>query len=338
MKYTPSSTKTPSMQIYREITPLQESDVFVVLDSMSNGFDYPIHNHPEYELNLVAGMSGTRIVGDSTERYTDYDLVLLGPYLYHKWDGDAHLQATGTPYRVITIQFAMELFDSQLFQKDRFIAIKRMLRESTRGIRFHGETFEKAMRLMMALTEERGFDGVISFFQLLDILSISEEKHLLSSEGFTARSPRSESYRIQVAYGYILKRFADPNLRMADVAAQVGMSISAFSHFFRKGAFRSFSDFLIDVRVGHACKLLLDTDQTVSQVGFRSGFNNLANFNRQFRKWRGCTPLEYRRRHLRRDDFDWIHQVTPWQFIPQRNKQLQENIRPQAYATRLVHH
>ena len=68
------------MQVYREITPLKEHDLFVVLDSVSNGFDYPIHNHPEYELNLVAGISGTRIVGDSTERYNEFDMVLLGPY------------------------------------------------------------------------------------------------------------------------------------------------------------------------------------------------------------------------------------------------------------------
>ena len=106
------------MNIYREITPLKTPDVFVVLDSVCNGFDYPIHNHPEYELNLIAGMSGTRIVGDSIERYTDFDLVLLGPYLYHKWDGDAQLQQNGQPYRVITIQFSMELFSAQLFQKE----------------------------------------------------------------------------------------------------------------------------------------------------------------------------------------------------------------------------
>lgn len=325
------------MQIFRELTPLREADVFVVLDSMCNGFDYPIHNHPEYELNLVAGMSGTRIVGDSTERYTDYDLVLLGPYLYHKWDGDEQLQASGTPYRVITVQFAMELFDSHLFQKDRFIAIRRLLQDSARGIRFHGKTFEKAMLMMMTLTEDKGFTGIITFLELLDMLSLSQERELLSSEGFSARSPRSESNRIQVAYGYILKRFADPNLRMADVAAQVGMSESAFSHFFRKGAFRSFTEFLIDVRVGHACKLLLDTDQTVSQIAFRSGFNNLANFNRQFRSYRGCTPLEYRRRHLEKADFDWARQITPWQFLPGRNAPTQGSIRPQAYATRLVH-
>lgn len=324
------------MNIYREITPLKTPDVFVVLDSVCNGFDYPIHNHPEYELNLVAGMSGTRIVGDSTERYTDYDLVLLGPYLYHKWDGDAPLQQSGQPYRVITIQFAMELFSGQLFQKERFIKIRQLLRDSSRGIKFHGKTFEQAMHIMIGLTEDKGFTNIIEFLQLLDLLSQSTDTTLLATEGFSPQALRSESNRIQVAYGYILKHFTNPDLKIGDVAAQVNMSDSAFSHFFQKFAFRSFTDFLIDIRVGHTCKLLLDTDETVNQIASKSGFNNLANFNRLFKKYRSCTPVEYRRRFLEKSEFDWTHQITPWQFMPQKNG-TKEAIKPVSYATRLVH-
>ncbi len=324
------------MNIYREITPLKGPDVFVVLDSVCNGFDYPIHNHPEYELNLIAGMSGTRIVGDSTERYTDFDLVLLGPYLYHKWDGDAQLQQNGQPYRVITIQFAMELFSGQLFQKERFIKIRQLLRDSSRGIRFHGKTFEEAMRIMIGLTEDKGFTNIIEFLQLLDLLSQTSDTTLLASEGFSPKALRSESNRIQVAYGYILKHFANPDLKIGEVATLVNMSDSAFSHFFQKFAFRSFTDFLIDIRVGHTCKLLLETDQTVNQIASKSGFNNLANFNRLFKKHRSCTPVEYRRKYLEKAEFDWTHQVTPWQFMPQR-KGDKEAIKPSSYATRLVH-
>ena len=324
------------MNIYREITPLRAPDVFVVLDSVCNGFDYPVHNHPEYELNLVAGMSGTRIVGDSTERYTDYDLVLLGPYLYHKWDGDDQLQQSGQPYRVITIQFARDLFSGQLFQKERFYKIRQMLKDSSRGIKFHGKTFEEAMRIMINLTEDKGFTNIIEFLQLFDLLSQSAETTYLASEGFTPQALRSDSNRIQVAYGYILKHFSDSNMKIGDVAAQVNMSDSAFSHFFQKYAFRSFTDFLIDVRVGHACKLLLDTDETVNRICGKSGFNNLANFNRLFRKYRQCTPVEYRRRYLEKSDFDWTRQITPWQFLPSKT-QPKEGIKPMAYSTRLVH-
>lgn len=324
------------MNVYRELTPLKAPDVFVVIDSVSNGFDYPIHNHPEYEINLVAGMSGTRIVGDSTERYSDYDLVLLGPYLYHKWDGDDHLQQSGRPYRVITIQFAIDLFSGSMFQKERFLKIRKLLSDSSRGIRFYGKTFEEAMKLLISLTEDKGFANIIEFLQLLDLLSTSSELTFLASEGFSPRAPRSESNRIQVAYGYILKHFTDPELKISHVAAQVNMSDSAFSHFFQKCAFRNFTQFLIDVRIGHACKLLLHTDETINQISFKSGFNNLANFNRLFKKYRSCTPAEYRRRYLEKNEFDWTKQVTPWQFLPGK-AQAKEAIKPVAYSTRLVH-
>ena len=324
------------MNIYQEITPLKTSDIFVVLDSCNNGFDYPIHNHPEYELNLIIGMSGTRIVGDSTERYTDFDLVLLGPYLYHKWDGDVQLQNSGQPYRVITIQFAMGLINGQFFQKEQFHKIRKLMQDSSEGIKFYGKTLKEAMVLMVKLTEDKGFTNVIGFFQLLDLLSQSTETTYLSSEGFSSKVLSTHSSRIQMAYSYIMKNFAKIDLRIGDVAAQVNMSDSAFSHFFQKYAFRSFTQFLMDIRIGHACKSLLDTDETVGQICYESGFNNLANFNRLFKKYRTCTPVEFRRRYIEKNNFDWTNQVTPWQFLPPKN-QIQMSVKPPSYATRLVH-
>lgn len=325
------------MDIYREITPLKSQDVLVVLDSTNNGFDYPIHNHPEYELNLVMGMSGSRTVGDSTERYQDFDLVLLGPYLYHKWDGDQLLQKEGPPYRVITIQFAMDLFGNNLFQKDRFLPIRNLLRDARRGIKFHGKCLKEAMRLMIDLTEDKGFSNIISFLQILDLLSHAKEATFLASEGFSPQALRNSTNRIQLAYSYILKHFKDPSLRLEKVSSTLNMSPSAFSHFFRKFAFRSFSQFLIDLRIGHACKLLLDTDDTVSQISAESGFNNLANFNRLFKKHRDCTPIVYRKRYLEKSDFDWTKQVTPWQFMPKDSRNL-AHVNPKEYSTRLKHY
>ncbi|MBK9015720.1 MAG: helix-turn-helix domain-containing protein [Saprospiraceae bacterium] len=325
------------MHIYREITPLQEPDVFVVLNSFNNGFNYPIHNHPEFELNLVSGISGERIVGDSTEHYFDNDLVLLGSNLYHKWDGDEALLHSGQPYRVITIQFGMDLFSSKLLQKDRFYKIRKLLQDASRGIKFHGKTFEAAKSKMVALTEDQGFTSVIGFLQLLDLLSQTTEMTFLASEGFTPQALRSDSNRIQIAYGYILKNFHDPDLKIGDLAALVNMSSSTFSHFFQKYTNKNFTEFLIDVRLGNVCKLLLNTDENISQISYRSGFNNSANFNRLFRKYRSCTPAEYRRRNKENGDFDWEKQMTPSQFLPNGAK-VMADAGPFEYSTTKVVH
>jgi len=324
------------MQIYREITPLRDSNVFVVLDSVSKGFDYPIHNHPEYELNLVAGMSGSRIVGDSTERYLDFDLVLLGPYLFHKWYGDEQLQKNGEPYRVITIQFGMDLFNAHLLQKERFFKIRKLLEDARRGVKFQGKAIATAMKSMIDLTEDRGFANVIEFLSLLDLLSSTDERVFLASEGFAPQALKTDNYRIQVAYACILKNFANPELKIADIAGLINMSESAFSHFFHKYTNKSFTQFLVDVRIGHACKMLLDSDAAAKQICFQSGFNNLSNFNRLFKKNRFCTPIEYRQKYNSNTAFDWAHQTTPWQFLPSRAAIL-DKFTPAQYSTRLVH-
>ena len=351
------------MNIYQEITPLKAIDIFVVLDSSNNGFDYPIHNHPEYELNFITGMSGVRIVGDSTERYENFDLVLLGPNLFHKWEGDFKIKEMNNEgmkelknegmnsdknsfvpsllhsfipnYRVITIQFGMGLFNGQFFQKERFYKIRKLLQESTKGIKFLEKTVNLAKPLILNLTQDKGFKNVIEFLQLLDLLSESEDACFLSSEGFSVKSSNTDNTRIQTVYNYILKNFTKSDLKIAEVAEQINMTDSAFSHFFHKFAFRSFTQFLVDVRIGYACKLMLETDDTIGQISYNSGFNNIANFNRLFKKYRLCTPVEYRRRYTEKNNFDWTNQITPWQFMPSKNK-THNPIEPQ-FTTQLVH-
>ncbi len=328
--------KEQNLQIFQEITPLKQQDVFVVIDSVSNGFDYPIHNHPEFEINLISGISGTRIVGDSTERYTDQDLVLLGPYLWHKWDGDVHIQKSGQPYQVLTVQFSIDLFNGSMFQKEGFFKIRKLLHDSSRGIRYYGQTFDKAYSILSGLTETKGITGILDFISLLDLLSNSSECAFLSSPGFSPALQRTENRRIQVAYSYIMKHYTNPALRINDVADALNMSESAFSHFFQKFAFRSFTQFLIDLRIGHACKMLIDTDQTIAQISDNAGFNNLANFNRLFKKYRDCTPMEYRKRYMGNEQFDWANQLTPWQFVPNKAS-MNTILRPNLSSTKVIH-
>jgi AraC-like DNA-binding protein len=324
------------IKVYQEITPLTSSDLFVILDSVNKGFEYPIHHHPEFELTLIMRSSGNRIVGDSFEKYHKSDLVLLGPYLFHKWDDEDRSQSDRKPCRVITIQFDMKLFEMSLLSRKPFHRIKALLANANRGIRFTGKTYEKAVRIMVQLTSSKGLDSVIGFLKLLDILARSTESIFLASEGFKRTVIPTTSKRLHLAYQYILNNFANQKLSINDVASEINLSDSAFSHFFKKYTNKNFTQFLIDMRLGYASKLLLDTDDLVGDICFKSGFNNIANFNRLFKKNHHCTPLQFRKMYQEKVRFDWASQITPGQFLPfdQKHDHL---LKPTHYGTKLVH-
>jgi AraC-like DNA-binding protein len=323
------------MKVYQEITPVTSADLFVILDSVNNGFDYPIHNHPEFELTMVSGSAGTRIVGDSSNPYKDEDLVLIGPYLFHKWDDDVRKGTKENPCRVITIQFDMHLFDKAFLTKKPFIQMQNLMIHSGRGIRFYGRTRREAFRQMQKLVKTNGVQSAAAFLILLDLLSKSKEYEYLASEGFNVNPVQVNSKRLHAAYQYIMKHFKESSLKMSDVAGEVNLGDSAFSHFFKKATNRSFSDYLIAMRIEHACKLLIESDEQISRVAFLSGFNNIANFNRIFKDIHHCTPLQFRKIYQEKSKFDWNKQITPGQFIPPGGNHFQLN-KPASYGTKVV--
>ena len=329
--------KSTIMKIFQEITPVSHSDVFVILDSINKGFDYPIHNHPEFELTLIINASGNRIVGDSTERYDGQDLVLIGPYLFHKWDDDFQDLHGQEDCRVITIQFDMNLFNGSLLGKQPFASIQNLLRNASRGIRFTGKIFEKAKKMMLQLTLLKGLESIIEFLRLFNLLTTSQSHLFLTSVGFENELFQANSTRLHAAYQYIVRHFKNPAFRMSEVADHLYLSNSAFSHFFKKCTNRSFSEFLIETRLGNACRCLIDTDDPIAQISFSSGFNNLANFNRSFKNKYHCSPKIFRKKYQLANTFDWTKQITPGQFLPYESNQ-QGSLKPVTYATRLDHH
>lgn len=323
------------MKVYQEITPVTGSDLFVILDSVNKGFEYPIHNHPEFELTFVTGSAGTRIVGDSTQIYTDDDLVLIGPYLFHKWDDEIQQGTSSNPCRVITIQFDMHLFDKAFLTKKPFANIQTLLINAGRGIRFTGKTIRQAKSKIQKLTSLSGVESATEFLLLLDTLSQSGEYEFLASEGFNVNAIQVNSKRLHAAYQYIRKHFHESGLKMSDVAAELNLGDSAFSHFFKKATNRSFSEYLIALRIENACKLLIESDEQISRIAFLSGFNNMANFNRRFREAHGCTPMKFRQVYQQKSKFDWNKQITPGQFIPPGAQNILVD-KPSAYRTRIV--
>lgn len=304
------------MKTYKEIIPLSLHDVFIVNNSEKVGFDYPIHSHQAHELTLILRSSGNRIVGDSIEKYKDRDLVLIGSGVYHKWDDENVPIHKKNNAHVITVQFSNDFLSNSLFKKKSFSTIKRLLKDSRKGIKFTGETFEIISKKLLNLVSIDGFYSVIEFMETLHILSVSKDKFCLASEDFVPLSEGESKNKINIVYSYILDHFNNPNLRITELAYRFNMSPSAFGHFFKAKTNMSFTQSLVSIRLSYASNLLLNSNLTISEIAYKAGFNNISNFNRLFKKNKTITPKQYREKLFLTTDFDINKQLTPNQFVP----------------------
>ena len=276
-----------------EITPLMGKDALYIADRRKKEFAYPIHNHDAYELNFVENANGVRrIVGDSSEVIGDYDLVLItSPDLEHVWEQH---KCVSQNVREITIQFKFGLGDDEFFEKNPFSNVRHMLNEARKGLCFPLATivkvYEKLDR-MSSITD--GFEALMQFLDILNILSRSEGARALATTSYAKVTIEDDSRRILKVKHYINENYMY-ELKLATLADLANMSPSAFSRFFKLHTGRTLSDYIIDIRMGFATRLLLDTNDTIAEVGFNCGYNNLSNFNRIFKRKKGCSPSEFR--------------------------------------------
>lgn len=279
--------------ILHEITPLSERDCFYIADRTKTEFTYPIHNHVEYELNFIAHGAGVRrVVGDSSEVIGDYDLVLItGKELEHVWEQH---ECKSPKIREITIQFSSDFLHGGLLQKNQFTTIRNMLDRAQCGLAFPMEAIFKVYNQLDRLaTEEQGFMAVIDFLTILYELSLFTEERQLSSSSFAKIETVNESRRVQKVQRYINAHYQE-EIRLSQLADLVGMTPVAFSRFFRLRTGKTLSDYIIDIRLGFATRLLVDSSCTVAEICYDTGFNNLSNFNRMFKRKKGCSPKEFR--------------------------------------------
>lgn len=275
--------------IQNEITPIATDDLFIVLNHPNAKFDYPLHYHSDYEINLVMNTYGKRIVGDSVEKFETLDLAMIGPNLPHAWRGEIIENN-----HVITIQFSDKLLNYPILEKRLFTPIKQLLLESSHGIVFSHSTQQIMKEKIIRLTKMQGFHTVLEFFSILYELSIANRHILVSNQYDTQDTIRtSKSRRIAKVCDYIEKNFEEP-IKLGDVAQLVNMSESAFSHFFKKKTNCTFIEYITNLRIARACQMLAETSHTVAEVCYTCGFNNLSNFIRIFKKKKGSTPNEYR--------------------------------------------
>lgn len=282
-----------SRRVIHEITPLMGRDVLYIADRHKKEFTYPIHNHEVYELNYVEHASGVRrIVGDSQEVIGEYDLCLItSPDLEHVWE---QYQCTSDDIREITIQFDFSLGENTLFGRNPFASITRMMNEARKGLCFPLSAVMKVYGLLDSLSVVTdGFYAVTQFLTILYELSQCEGARTLATTSYAKVAVEDDSRRILKVKDFISKNYMD-DLRLPALADMAGMSPSAFSRFFKMHTSRNLSDYIIDIRLGYASRMLVDTVKSISEICYDCGFNNLSNFNRIFKKKKGCSPSDFR--------------------------------------------
>ncbi|MFB9863505.1 AraC family transcriptional regulator [Rufibacter immobilis] len=280
--------------VYREITPLTQNDCFTLFSRVKEEFNFPLHYHEDFELNFVYNAAGAkRVVGDHVEIIDDYDLVLVGSNLPHGWF--TH-QCKTRNIEEITIQFHRDLLDDKFLRRNQLSFIKALLERAGRGISFSREIKEAFRPRLQQLTQKGGFDSVLELISILHDLSISRNMRTLSNSSFTSDQFNYYSRRIEKAFEY-MQTYYDKEVSLADVAKVVNMPEVSFSRFIKKRTGKTFIESLNEIRLGHASRMLIDTTETISEVSYKCGFNNLSYFNRIFKRKNGCTPKEFRQNY-----------------------------------------
>jgi AraC-like DNA-binding protein len=273
-----------------------QQDSVTVLDLRESFFDPNWHFHPHYQLFTVLEGTGTRFIGDSIQYFEAGDTVFLGPNLPHLWRSDKMYFENNSTLKThgIVLYFTEDFLGSDFFEKSEMSVLNAFLKNSSRGLVWSGKTRQHVTERLLELRNIKGFKRILILLDLLHSLSQSKDYQFITNENYTNLHKLSETERMQKVYEYVSKNFKD-TIKLSDIAEIVNMSEAAFCRYFKKRTNRSFVDFVNEIRIGNACKLLSQNTLNVSGICFESGFNTISNFNFHFKKIVGKTPSEYAR-------------------------------------------
>jgi AraC-like DNA-binding protein len=272
---------------------LQEPDKSFIYYKENNPFT-PLHHHPEYELCLITKGRGKRMVGDNIDRFENNDVVFIGSYTPHEClcDPEYFDHPDGFQGEGIVIQFVYDFLGDKFFLIPENTGLNKFLLGSARGYAFFGKSKKKIISIMLKMQDMDESERFYSLISIFKIFASTKEFKILSSPAFSEPFWLDESGPMQKALKYILQNFQN-NIRIRDLLEITNMSNTSFYATFKQTYRMPFKDYLLNIRVGYACKLLIDASQNISGIAYDSGFGNISNFNRRFKKIKGLTPSQF---------------------------------------------
>ncbi|HTE32661.1 MAG TPA: AraC family transcriptional regulator [Chryseolinea sp.] len=252
------------------------------------------HYHPEVELTLIRKGKGVRLVGDHIGQFVDGDLVLLGANLPHLWRSDEiYFQACPEQHsEAVAIHFRENFWSGDFLSLPELHNIRDLLDLARHGLLITGNTRRVVSEKMELILNANDASRIILLLEMLDYIAGTREYELLASVGFASTYDLSNTEKVNLIYNYTFGNF-QKHISITDAAAAAAMSPHSFCRYFKSRTFKTYGRFVLEVRIGYACKLLIDNKMGVANIAFECGFNNLSNFNRQFKSFLGKTPLQY---------------------------------------------
>lgn len=291
-----STSNRPMKPVFLKVCNSPEASIDI-RHEIASYFKNPWHFHPEYELTLILESSGTQFIGNSISPFYKNELTFTGPNLPHYWRNDPiYYQDKGLKAEAIIIRFHEDFLGKSFFNLPEMQPALKLFKITQQGLQVAGATKDKIAEVMRDMLQMNGAERIIALLQILNLLTISSEYKVLSNLGFAQSYGNFDVEKINDVYSFVMERFMFP-IHLSEVAGIANMNRTAFCRYFKSKTGKTFVQFLQEIRIGHACKLLIHGNCNVSEVCYQSGFHNQSYFIKQFKKMTGQTPLQYQNSH-----------------------------------------
>ena len=278
------------MRAFYEQVTNAAGESFVCRRFRCRRFVMPWHFHPQCELTLIVRGEGTRYVGDNISRFSEGDLVFLGPNLPHYWWSDVDCRRA----EAVVIQFEPDWMGLVSQKPPEAEGIRRLLTAAARGILPAVQARDSLVRRLLELPGLTGWPRLCGLLEILGILAGTPGARPIASAAWLPILDENDGRRLGAVCRYV-NESCHGAISHAQAARLASFSPAGFSRFFHKRMGKTFENYVTEVRIGHACRRLLESDESIAEIAFATGFNNLSNFNRHFRRLKGLAPREYRR-------------------------------------------
>jgi AraC-like DNA-binding protein len=287
--------------------PLISDTSFLYNKLQCNFFDKPWHFHEEFELVLIEQSRGTKFIGDKVSLFEEGELILIGsniPHLFRNnedyYENNGNLEA-----KSIFIHFTEDFLGAGFFNLPEMKLVRKLLDNSSFALQAHGRIKEFVIAKLQEIADQKPAQRLLSLLEILIMLSESKELKPLLTNGFVAgnraartTNNRKDTDRIHKVFEFIMKNYRH-EIYLQEIASVLNMSPVSFSRFFKHHTRKTFSEYVTEIRISNACSLLMEDNESISQISYSSGFENLSNFYRHFRKITGVIPKDYRKRFLK---------------------------------------